>query len=124
LLREQAAGIMACDLFTVDTVCLRRLYILFFIELDTVGSVSAGDRQPRRCWVTQQARNLLLVLDERGRRVRFLLCDRDAKFTHSFDDVFCSEGGEALVTPVRAPQANADAERWMRTIRAGCLTGC
>ena len=72
-------------------------------------------------WVTQQARNLLLVLDERGRRVRFLLCDRDAKFTHSFDDVFCSEGGEALVTPVRAPQANAYAERWVRTIRAGCL---
>ena len=80
-----------------------------------------GDRQPRRRLVTQQARNLLLVLDERGRRVRFLLYDRDARFTRSFDDVFRSEGGEVLVPPVRAPKANAYAERWVRTVRAECL---
>ena len=113
---------MACDFFTVDTVWLRRLYVLFFIELDTrrihVGGVTAN---PDGGWITQQARNLLLVLEERGRQVRFLLRDRDAKFTRSFDDVLCSEGGEVLVTPVRAPQANAYAERWVRTVRAECL---
>jgi putative transposase len=120
--RQQAAGIVACDFFTVDTVWLRRLYVLFFIELDTrrihVGGVTAN---PDGGWVTQQARNLLLVLEERGRRVRFLLRDRDAKFPRSFDDVFRSEGGEVLVTPVRALQANAYAERWVRTVRAECL---
>jgi putative transposase len=76
---------------------------------------------PNGHWVTQQARNLLLVLGERGRQVRFVLRDHDAKFCRSFDDVFCSEGGEVLVTPVRAPTANAYAERWVRTVRAECL---
>jgi transposase InsO family protein len=72
-------------------------------------------------WVTQQARNLLLVLDERGRRVRFLIRDRDAKFCRGFDEVFRAEGAEVLVTPVRTPNANAYAERWIGTIRAECL---
>jgi hypothetical protein len=72
-------------------------------------------------WVTQQARNLLLALEERGRRLRFVLRDRDAKFCRSFDDVFCSEGAEVLLTPVQAPNANARAERWIRTVRAECL---
>ena len=121
-LREQAAGIVACDLFTVDTVWLRRLYVLFFIELDSrrvhLGGVTAN---PDGGWVTQQARNLLLVLDERGRQVRFLLRDHDAKFTRSFNDLFRSQDADILVTPVRAPQANADAERWVRTVRTECL---
>jgi transposase InsO family protein len=72
-------------------------------------------------WVTQQARNLLLVLDERGRQVRFLLRDHDAKFTRSFNDLFRSQDADILVTPVRAPQANAYAERWVRTVRTECL---
>jgi hypothetical protein len=71
---------------------------------------------PEGGWVTQQARNLLLVLDERGRRVRFMLRDRDARFTHAFDDMFRSEGGEVLVTPVQAPKANVYAERWVRGV--------
>jgi len=72
-------------------------------------------------WVTQQARNLLLVLNERGRQLRFLVRDHDAKFTHSFDDVFCSEGAQVLMTPVQAAKANAYAERWVRAVRTECL---
>jgi putative transposase len=121
-LRQQAAGIMACDFFTVDTVWLRRLYVLFFIELDSrrvhLGGVTAN---PDGGWVTQQACNLLLVLAERGRQVRFLLRDHDAKFTRSFNDLFRSQDADILVTPVRAPQANAYAERWVRTVRTECL---
>jgi putative transposase len=119
-LRQQAAGIMACDFFTVDTVWLRRLDVLFFIELDTRRVHLAGvTAHPDGAWVAQQARNLLLMLG--NRRPRFLIRDRDAKFTRAFDDVFSSEGTEALVTPVQAPNANAYAERWIRTVRAECL---
>jgi len=121
-LRQQAAGIVACDVFTVDSIWLRRLYVLFFIELETrrvhLGGVTAD---PDGAWVTQQARNLLLVLGERGRQVQSLLHDRDAKFCRSFDDVVRAEGGEVLLTPVQAPRANAYAERWVRTVRAECL---
>jgi putative transposase len=121
-LRQQAAGIVACDFFTVETVSLRRLYVLFFIELETRRVHLTGvTANPNGRWVTQQARNLLLVLGERGRQVCFVLRDHDAKFCRSFDDVFGSEGGEVLVTPVRAPKANAYAERWVRTVRAECL---
>jgi hypothetical protein len=104
-LRQQAAGILACDFFTVDTVWLRRLYVLFFIELDTRRVHLAGvTANPDGAWVTQQARNLLLVLEEQGRQVRFLLRDRDGKFCRAFDDVFRSEGAEVVLTPVQAPQ--------------------
>jgi transposase InsO family protein len=121
-LRQQAAGIVACDFFTVDTIWLRRLYVLFFIELGTRRVHLAGvTANPDGGWVAQQARNLMLVLGDQGRQVRFLLRDRDAKFTHSFDDVFRSEGAEVLRTPVQAPNANAYAERWIGTIRAECL---
>jgi putative transposase len=89
LRQQQAAGIVACDFFTVDSIWLRRLYVLFFIELDTrqvhLGGVTAN---PDGAWVTQQARNLLLGLGERRRPMRFLLHDRDAKFCRSFGDVF------------------------------------
>jgi putative transposase len=79
-LRRQAAGIVACDFFTVDTVWLRRLYVLFFIELDTRRVHLAGvTASPGAAWVTQQARNLLLMLAERGRLLRYLLRDRDTK---------------------------------------------
>ena len=121
-LRQQAAAIISCDFFTVDTIWLRRLYVLFFIELDTRRVHLAGvTGNPDGAWVTQQARNLQLALEERGRRVRFLLRDRDAKFCRTFDDVCHGEGTEVLLTPVQAPNANAHAERWIRTVRAECL---
>ena len=80
---------MACDFFTVDTISLRRLHVLFFIELDTRRVHLAGvTAHPNGAWVTQQA--LLLALGERGRRLRFVLRDRDAKFSRSFDETMCS----------------------------------
>src|SRR5919106_23237 len=94
------------------------------------GGAGARRRSPRCCRCctctgcpapTQQARNLLLVLGEQGRRARFVLHDRDAKFSRSFDDVFRPDGAKVLVTPVQAPRANAYAERWVRTVRAECL---
>jgi len=113
---------MACDFFTVDTIWLRRLYVLFFIELDTRRVQVAGvTAHPDGVWVAQQARNLLLMLGNRGRRLRFLIRDRDTKFTRAFDDVFRSEGANVLITPVQAPNANAHEERWIRTVRAECL---
>ena len=121
-LRQQATGIMACDFFTVDTIWLRRLYVLFFIELGTRRIHLAGvTANPNGAWVSQQARNLVLVITERGQQLRFLVRDRDAKFTRSFDDVLRSEGANVLITPVQAPNANAHAERWVRTVRAECL---
>jgi putative transposase len=121
-LHRQAAGILACDFFTVDTVWVRRLYVLFFIELGTRRVHLAGvTANPNAAWVTQQARNLLLRLEDQERRVRFLIRDRDTKFCRGFDDVFRSEGANVLVTPVQAPNANAYAERWVRTVRTECL---
>jgi putative transposase len=96
--------------------------VLLVIELDTRrGRLAGVTANPNGRWVTQQARNLLLALEERGRRVRFLLRDRDAKFCRGFDEVFGSEGAEILLTPVQAPNANASAERWIRSVRAECL---
>jgi predicted amidohydrolase len=121
-LRQQAAGIVACDFLTVDTIWLRRLSVLFFIELGTRRIHLTGvTANPDGAWVTQQARNLLLMFGGRGLRLRLLIRDRDAKFTRAFDDLFRSEGCDILITPVQAPNANAHAERWIPTVRAECL---
>ena len=92
-LRAQAATMLACDFFTVDTVLLKRLYVLFFIELDTRRVFMTGvTAHPTGAWVIQQARNLSYELAERTQPVKFLIRDRDTKFTTSFDQVFRSEG--------------------------------
>jgi len=115
-LRSQAEGIVACDFFTVETAFLRTLYVLFFIE---VGSrrlrVTTSTVAPDAAFCIQQARNLAMAGDLG--HVSFLIRDRDTKFTRAFDDVFVSEGVRVIKTPVRAPKANAFAERFVRTVR-------
>jgi transposase InsO family protein len=121
-LRQHGNTILACDLFTVDTVWLRRLYVLFFVSIGTrrVEYVACTSK-PDASWMTQQARNLLMDLDERGQRPRFLIHDRDTKFSRAFDSIFRSEGIEVVRTPIRAPNANACAERWVGSVRRECL---
>jgi transposase InsO family protein len=103
-------------------VSLRRIYVLFFIELQSRRVHLAGlTANPDGAWVVQQARNLTMTLAERPRPVRFLIHDRDPKFSAAFDEVFRSEGARVIRTPIQAPNANAHAERWVRTVRDECL---
>jgi len=121
-LRQQAAGILACDFFTVDTVFLRRVYVLFFVELASRRVHLAGvTAHPTGWWVVQQARNFATVLGDQATVFEFLIRDRDAKFTRAFDDVWRSTGTEVILTPVQVPNANAVAERWVGTVRRECL---
>jgi hypothetical protein len=121
-LRAQAASILECDFLTVDTLFLRRFYVLFFIELATRRVHLAGiTTNPDGRWVAQQARNLLMQLDDEDVRPLFLVRDRDSKFTRAFDEVFRSEGIRVIKAPVRAPRARAHAERWVGTVRRECL---
>jgi putative transposase len=121
-LRQQAASTLACDFFTVETLPLQRIYVLFFISLATRRlEFIACTPNPDGAWVTQQARNLVMQLGEQGRRFELLIHDRDTKFSRAFDEVFRSERIEVIRTPVRAPNANAFAERWVRAVRSDCL---
>jgi putative transposase len=113
---------VATDFFTVDTLLLTRLYVLFFIELGRrrvwITGVTA---HPHAAWVTQQARNVTGDFVDEDIDVQFLVRDRDTKYVAGFDEVFRSEDAQILRTPFRTPNANAYAERFVRTVRSECL---
>jgi putative transposase len=113
---------LACDFLTVETLGLKTLYVLFFIEHAARRVYLAGcTAHPNADWVTQQARQMVWKLEERELPIRFLIHDNDTKFTESFDRVFSSERIEIIHTPFQAPNANAIAERWVRSVREECL---
>jgi hypothetical protein len=121
-LSAQAKGLMACDFFHVDTVLLRRLYVLVFIHHDTrLVRIAAVSANPFTGWVTQQARNIAMDLADQANALKFLIRDRDTKFTASFDAVFAAGGTRIIKSPVRAPRANAICERVIGTVRRECL---
>jgi transposase InsO family protein len=121
-LATQAKGILATDFFHVDSVLLRRYYVLFVIELERrVVDVLGVITNLNGPWVTQVARNFAADLEEAGRHFHFLIRDRDTKFTSSFDERLALIGVEIIRTPVRSPRANAYAEQFVRTIRSEYL---
>jgi putative transposase len=121
-LAQHAHEMLACDFFTIETAWLRTVYVLFFIELGSRRVHLAGcTAHPTSAWVTQQARNLAWSLQDGTVSARFLIHDRDTAFCAAFDRVFKAEDVEIVRTPYRAPNANAIAERWIRSVRTECL---
>jgi hypothetical protein len=121
-LRAQASAILAADYVTVDTWNLKRLHVLFFMELGTQRILWFGvTENPNQEWVSQQARNLTWELQRRAYPAKFLICDNDKKFPFAFDRVIAGEGVRVIRTPLQAPKANAHAERWVGSARRECF---
>jgi putative transposase len=121
-LTAQAQTILATDFLTVDTLLFTRLYVLFVVELSTRRVHLLGiTAHPTGDWVAQQARNLLMDLADRTDTIKFLIRDRDSKFTRTFDSVFACDGIRILLSPPQAPRANAVAERWVGSLRRELL---
>ena len=119
-LRSQAA--VACDFATVDTVTLRRFYLLFFIDIPTRTVWLGGfTEHPTGAWTTQAARNLFLRHGDELGDARALVRDRGSQFIDAFDEILRTEGLKILKTPIRTPVANAFAERWIGTLRRELL---
>jgi putative transposase len=118
LMTHYKEQLLACDFPTVETAFLQTIYVLVFIAIGSRRVHFVGcTAHPNGAWVEQQARQIMWELSDRGANIRFLIRDNDKKFTEAFDTVFRFEGIDVIPTPVRAPNANAFMERWIRSVR-------